>query len=121
VNIKLLAKKVWLRQLLLLVSAALICSWFDKIYAKSILIGGLIFLLPTMYFALLAFRTTSESDKKTGIYNMYRGEMGKFILTSAGFAVTFVALKPIDGLILFSTYLVMTIVNIVLLSNKELS
>ncbi len=115
-NISLLAKKIWLRQFLLLFITVSFVAWFDWLFAKSILIGGLLFLLPSIYFGLMAFRLKSDKLPKLALHNMYRGEAGKFMLTSMGFAVAFVMFKPLNVVVLFSSFVVMMLINLVMLS-----
>ena len=119
-NIRQLARKVWIKQILILLSVVSVCAWDSWLYAKSVLIGGAIFLLPTIYFALLAFRVEGDSQN-SNLLNIYRGEVGKFVLTTAGFAVAFTILQPVDGRAVFLSYLIMTIIYLVLVGNKDLS
>lgn len=116
VSIGLLAKKVWLRQLLLLFITVSLVAWFDWLLAKSILIGGLLFLLPSIYFGLMTFRLNSDNLPRLALHNLYRGEVGKFMLTSMGFAVAFVMFKPLDIIALFSSFILMMLINLVMLS-----
>lgn len=104
----------------MLIVTTSVCAWFNWLYAKSILIGGLIFLVPTIYFGLLTFRSSGEDTRQLDIHNMYRGVVGKFLLTSIGFAGVFIMLKPIDEITLFSSYLIMVILNVKMLSSKDL-
>lgn len=115
-NIRLLAKNIWLKQILLLLVIVFVVACFDWLRAKSILIGGLIFLLPSIYSGLMAFRSNTVKSPEVALRNMYRGEVGKFMLTSMGFAVAFVLFKPFDIVVLFSSFIVMMILNLVMLS-----
>ncbi len=118
-NISLLAKKVWLRQFLLLFITVGLITGFDWLLGKSVLIGGLLFILPSIYFGLMAFRAGSDKLPKLALHNMYRGEVGKFMLTSIGFAVAFVIFKPLDVVALFSSFIVMMLINLVMLSRLD--
>lgn len=118
-NIRLLAKKVWLRQILLLLGIVTITAFISWLVAKSILIGGLISLLPSVYFGLMSFRRTNDKSVISILHNMHRGEVGKFILTSAGFAVAFVALKPFDIIALFLSFCMMMLINVVMLNRLK--
>ena len=42
----------------------------------------------------------------------YAGEVGKFLLSVAGFAVVFALVRPIDGLAVFAGYLAMLAIQI---------
>ena len=118
-NIRQLAKKIWLKQVLLLVVIVVLVTYFDRLLAKSILIGGLIFLLPSVYFGLTVFRSSSNQSKELALHNMYRGEVGKFLLTSIGFALAFVLSQPFNVTVLFLSFIVMTTVNIIMLTRLD--
>jgi ATP synthase protein I len=121
VNIRLLAKKVWLKQALVLIASVVVVAWFDWLIAKSLLIGGLIYLLPSISFALMALRGHEKASAGLVLDNMYRGAMGKFLLTSTGFIITFVVLMPINIVSLFLSFFIMTILGLVMSSRINLS
>jgi ATP synthase protein I len=121
VNIRLLAKKVWLRQAAVLLVSVVATAWFDWITAKSVLIGGLIYLLPTIYFALTTLCRQNNRSTELILQNMYRGEAGKFLLTSTGFMIAFIVLKPIEVVSLFLSFFTMTIIGLVMMSRINLS
>ncbi len=118
-NIRLLAKKIWLKQIVLLIVIFIAVAWFNWLYAKSILIGGLIFLLPSIYFGLITFRSGDASSAELLLHNIYRGEFGKFLLTTTGFAIAFALLKPFDVVVLFLTFFIISILNLTMLSCKK--
>ena len=119
-KIRLLAKEVWLKQISLLLIIIIVVAYFDRLYAKSILIGGLIFILPSIYFALVTFRSSDTKSVKLLLHNIYRGEFGKFLLTTTCFAIAFVLLKPFNVVVLFSTFFIMTIINSIMLGCRKL-
>jgi ATP synthase protein I len=84
----------------------------DEVVAYSVLSGGLIAVLPQAYFATLAFRWRGAKSARAIAHSSYAGEMGKFLLSVAGFAVVFATLRPIDGLAVFAGYLVMLAIQI---------
>lgn len=100
-------------QLALLVSLCLGLVAYDKVFAYSVLSGGLIAIVPQGYFALLAFRWRGARSAPAIARSSYLGEVGKFILSVAGFAVVFAAVRPVDGLAVFIGYLVMLPVQFV--------
>jgi len=85
---------------------------FDEVRAYSLLCGGLISILPQAYFASLAFRRRGARSAMAIARSGYAGEVGKFILSIAGFAVVFATLRPIDGLAVFAAYLAMLAIQI---------
>lgn len=85
---------------------------YDKVFALSALCGGLIAVVPQAYFATLAFRWRGAKSARAIARSSYAGEVGKFLLSVAGFAVVFATLRPIDGLAVFAGYLVMLAIQI---------
>jgi len=100
---------LWCTQLSLLILSVLVLFWFNYTTALSVLFGGLIHWIPNAYFTLYAFRFRGAQAALLILGSMYRGEFGKILLTSIGFALAFVLLKPIDPLGLFAAFIVMTV------------
>jgi len=105
--------RITLAQLALLVSLCLGVVAFDKVYAYSVLIGGLIAVVPQAYFAVLAFRWRGARSATAIARSSYAGEVGKFLLSVAGFALVFATVRPISGLAVLIGYLVMLTVQII--------
>lgn len=99
---------IWLQQLLLTIVAALAVCWITSSRDYSVLVGGAIYLIPNIYFALYAFRFRGAHAARQVLLSFYRGEMGKFLLSGVGFAIAFTLVKPLDVLMLLSTYLTLT-------------
>ena len=105
--------RITLAQLALLVSLCLGVVAFDKVYAYSVLIGGLIAVVPQAYFAVLAFRWRGARSATAIARSSYAGEVGKFLLSVAGFALVFATVRPISGLAVLIGYLVMLTAQII--------
>ena len=105
--------RITLAQLALLVSLCLGVVAFDKVYAYLVLIGGLIAVVPQAYFAVLAFRWRGARSATAIARSSYAGEVGKFLLSVAGFALVFATVRPISGLAVLIGYLVMLTVQII--------
>ncbi|MEM1114022.1 MAG: ATP synthase subunit I [Pseudomonadota bacterium] len=84
----------------------------DPVRAYSVLCGGLIAILPQVYFASRAFRWRGAASAKSAAHSAYAGEVGKFLLAAAGFAVVFVGVRPIAGGAVFVGYLLMLAIQI---------
>jgi ATP synthase protein I len=104
--------RITLAQLALLVPTCLILTAFDKVCAYSLASGGLIAIVPQVYFASRAFRWRGASSARAIARSSYVGEIGKFLLSVAGFAAVFALVRPIDGLAVFAGYLAMLVVHI---------
>ena len=104
--------RITLAQLAILVLLCLILLASDKVRAYSVFSGGLIAILPQAYFAARVFRRSGSRSAQAIARASYSGEIGKFALTAAGFAVVFAVVSPIDGLAVFIGYLIMLAIQI---------
>ena len=106
--------RITLVQLVLL---PLLCAglWLlrGQVSAVSVLCGGLVAILPQAYFAARAFRWRGASAARQIARASYAGEIGKFILSVAGFALVFAAVRPIEGAAVFIGYLAMLLIQII--------
>jgi ATP synthase protein I len=84
-----------------------------QVSAVSVLCGGLVAILPQAYFAARAFRWRGASAARQIARASYAGEIGKFILSVAGFALVFAAVRPIEGAAVFIGYLAMLLIQII--------
>lgn len=104
--------RITLAQLAALVVAGLFLLAVDEVRAWSVVSGGMIAIVPQAYFAALAFRWRGARSAQAIARSSYAGEVGKFALSVAGFAVVFATLRPIDGLAVFAGYLAMLAIQI---------
>ena len=104
--------RITLAQLVVLVPLCVLLLTQDTVIAYSVLCGGLIAIVPQAYFAALAFRWRGARSARAIARSGYAGEVGKFLLSIAGFAVVFAAVRPISGLAVFAGYLVMLVIQI---------
>ena len=104
--------RITLAQLAILAPLCLLLLAYDKVTAYSVASGGLIAILPQAYFAMLAFRWRGANSARAIARSSYAGEIGKFVLSVAGFAVVFAVVRPISGLAVFTGYLVMLAIQI---------
>ena len=104
--------RITLAQLGVLVVLCLFLLTSDKVRAYSVFSGGLIAILPQAYFAALTFRWRGARSARAIARSSYAGQVGKFLLSVAGFAAVFVALRPIDAPAVFAGYLLMLAIQI---------
>jgi ATP synthase protein I len=90
-----------------LVPVCLLLLAFDKVCAVSALCGGLIAVVPQAWFAALAFRWRGARSARAIARSAYAGEVGKFLLSIAGFAALFATMRPINGPAVFAGYIAM--------------
>lgn len=101
--------KLWLQQVSLLLLAVFSLWWINPVIAYSVLIGGIVYIVPNMYFALYAFRYRGAQAARHVLLGFYRGEVGKFLLTGVGFAVSFTLVKPLSVVAFLGAYCVLVI------------
>jgi len=80
---------------------------FDRVAAGSVLVGGLIQVVPQAWFARQAFKYTGARQTDLVVRSMYRGETGKVVLTATLFAVVFALYKQWDYFALFAAFILM--------------
>ncbi len=91
---------------------ALVCGgllWIDVTAAYSVLLGGLISVGPSYYFARHAFAFRGARFARHITQAFYRGAAGKFVLTAGAFALVFATVKPLNAVELLLAYLGMTV------------
>lgn len=103
-------------QCALLLMASGITYFVNGVAAYSLLIGGLISVLPNAYFARQAFRYAGAAYAREVTRAFYRGEAGKFMATIGLFAGTFAAIKPLNVPVLFLAYVLVMLLNAALLA-----
>ena len=99
--------KATMYQLAVLLVLVVMISMTDKLMAVSALMGGLIQILPQAWFSWQAFKYAGTSNVDTVVQSMYRGELGKVVMTATLFAILFTVDKQWNYLALFTTFLVM--------------
>ena len=104
--------RITLAQLVLLLPLCLMLAGLDRVCAYSLASGGLVAIIPQAWFAHMAFRRRGAKDARAIARSGYVGEVGKFVLSAAGFAALFIWVRPIDALAVFAGYLAMLAVQI---------
>lgn len=89
--------------ILLLISTGLL--WVNVTAAYSVLLGGLISVGPSYYFARHAFRFRGARFARHIAHSFYVGATGKFVLTAVAFGLVFATVKPLNAGLLLSAYL----------------
>jgi len=109
--------KVTLAQLLIAVITSALFALVDLVKGYSFLIGCLIQIGGSAYFARLAFRYRGARQVRTMVQAMYLGESGKILLSAVIFAAVFILVKPLSAVLVFAGYIAMAIVHAVLAAN----
>ncbi len=103
--------RIPLIQLLVLLPLCLVAWLYEQTIAYSLLLGGLISVIPNVYFASYAFRYSGARAAPLIARAFFWGETGKFLLTVVGFGAVFLLVKPLDALALFSAFGAMILVQ----------
>ena len=81
---------------------ALISSGVDALH--SVLLGGTVALMPTLYFLWRGLQVRGGSRPRTSVANFYQAAVGKFGLTVALFVIVFVTVPPSNPTFFFIAY-----------------
>ena len=108
-------KVVRLQSLTLAVVAG-IALLLDTEIGVSILLGGLIQLIPQAWFTWQAFKYAGANHASAIVRSMYRGEAGKLVLTACGFTVVYSVMDNVNAIALMSAFITMLGVQILLLA-----
>lgn len=96
---------------MLVLSVALSSTWTD---AYSLLIGGLICLIPGTLFARKAFKYRGARSAGLIVKELYKGEAIKLVLMGAGFALSFIYVDPLNAVALFSGFVLVHITGVLM-------
>lgn len=104
--------RVPLAQLAALVPLCLLV-WLavDKTAGLSVLCGGVVAVAPQAWFAARLFRSRGARSASDVARLALGGEIGKFLLSAAGFAAVFALLRPIAPVAVFAGYIAMLAVQ----------
>jgi len=104
--------RITLFQLVVLVPVALVLSGWNAIYAQSFAAGGLVAVIPHWWFARGVFRWQGAQRARHSVRAGYAAEIGKYLLSVAGFALVFAGLRPISGGAVFAGFGAMLAIQI---------
>ena len=83
------------------------------VLAYSVLLGGLISLIPNTGFAILVFRQSGARAVGAIVRNALLGELMKLGLVGAGFALVFVLVDPLHVIGLFTGFVFVHLAGLV--------
>lgn len=104
--------RVTLIQCAVLLLTGIGLSFWKWSIAVAVVVGGMIAIIPHLYFTIFAFRFMGARATQDIARSFYRGETGKFVLTLVGFACVFTGRPEINPVGLFSGYLAMLVLQI---------
>lgn len=86
-------------------TAVILLIVFDLETAYSALAGGMISVVANAFFAVRLFSNAGSWQKDQIAASVYRGLIGKFLLTMVMFILAVVLLKPLNVAALFAAFL----------------
>lgn len=86
----------------------------SRLAGYSAFIGGLIYVIPNVYFAHRMYRFEGARNAHLVVGNMFRAETVKLALTAVFFAAVFILMEPVHVPALFFTFAVMVVIGSVL-------
>ncbi len=99
-------------QVVILAVFSIVLLGIDWRLSASAAIGGMIQILPQVWFTRQAFRYMGARQALKIVSAMYRGESGKLLLTAALFATVFKLVTWVQPVVLFVSFGVMIIVHL---------
>ncbi|MDA3870146.1 MAG: ATP synthase subunit I [Gammaproteobacteria bacterium] len=96
-------------QLILTAVAAVLLLLVSLPAAYSALIGGIIAMVTTTWFALKVFAGRKTNQPAVELRTFYLAEINKLVITGAMFIAVFVIIKPVNGAALLAVYFVVYI------------
>ena len=100
----------WLAiEMLVLIIVSLVWMLESGLAGYSAFIGGLIFVIPNMYFAHQVYRYQGARYARLMVGNLFRAESTKVALTAVFFAAVFTLMEPVHAPALLFTFAVMVV------------
>lgn len=98
--------------------AVLLALWgalarWNALAAMSFALGGLVAIIPNAYFAVGVFRWRGARVAQRAARAGFAAEIGKFLLSIAGFALVFGLVRPIEGWAVFAGYGAMLLLQVI--------
>ncbi|MDY6890631.1 MAG: ATP synthase subunit I [Pseudomonadota bacterium] len=100
-------RRILLHQAALILCVSAACLLLGVTQAYSALLGGLLYLLPNLYFAWRALRRQGTDSAQRIVIRMYASEIGKMTLAVALFSATFQLVQPLSPFPLFGTFILL--------------
>ena len=98
----------------LLVTCVILAVSAGWVSAYSVLIGGLISVIPGTLFASRVFKYRGARAARLIAREVYRGEMLKLLVSGAGFALSFIYVQPLNVVALFSGFVLVHVAGVVM-------
>jgi len=104
-------KSVLVQLVLGIVIVVLTALLVSRSAAESAMWGGIVSIVPALYFALRFLQAYSSKGAARSVGVLYRAEAGKFGLTVVLFLVVFILVPPSNPAFFFFAYIAITLVQ----------
>jgi ATP synthase protein I len=94
-------------------TAGLVAGIWDRVAVLSLVLGGMISIIPNAYFAHRVFRDSGARMMEKVVRNFFLAEVVKLVLAGTGFALVFSRVKSVEEVFLFAGFLVAHLVGLV--------
>lgn len=101
--------RIFLIQVLLVVVIAVIALLFGTVQAYSVLLAGVLYLLPNAYFAKRLLFSRQNSSANRALAEMYIGQIWKMAISIVGFSAVFIMVRPLSPFSLFFVFILLQI------------
>ena len=91
--------------ILSLVLALLVWGWLGGVVAVSVLLGGLVAVIPNAFLAARLLKPRAEPGAAAMMRAAWLGEIGKLLLTALLFWAIFALIRPISALAVFGGFI----------------
>ena len=99
---------------------AAVVTFYNGITAGySVFLGGIIVFFANSYFTYKAFKYYGARSATAIVQSLFAGQFGKMILTAVCFTLVFVAIKPLNVVMLFAGYIAVQLTAITALILKK--
>jgi F0F1-type ATP synthase, subunit I len=92
----------------------LVVRLIDQDWVSSIVVGSLVFIVPSAYFTFYALLFAVNREPRWFLSAFIRGQTGKLMLAAVGFALAFKFVEPLHAPTVFIAYGVLMLVHVVM-------
>ncbi|MCW8886324.1 MAG: ATP synthase subunit I [Motiliproteus sp.] len=109
-NHKLIQQMLLIQMVATLVISGVLYPLAGMVNAYSALLGGLIYLIPSLYQAKKIFSSNNSNNIRVILRDLYKSEIWKMALTIVLFGIVFSSVKPIEPFPIFGVFILMQLI-----------
>lgn len=104
---------VYVQLIITVVVAFLLYKFCGLVIAYSVLLGGMVYVLPNLCFVRSALKDLESQVPQVILSRFYIGEAQKFLLAMTMFTVCFALVEPLHTVSFFVAYGLIMIINLI--------